>query len=66
MNLRELPAVLGPNLFRPHQHHPEVLHRPSDDRVKPRPWNQNPEHCSIVIDQQTEDWEIVGAWSSTQ
>ena len=24
------------------------------------PCSKNPEHCAIVIDEQTEDWEIVG------
>ena len=36
------------------------FHRPSDDRVELRPCSKNPEHCAIVIDGKTEDWEIVG------
>ena len=36
------------------------FHRPSEDRVELRPCSKNPEHCAIVIDEQTEDWEIVG------
>ena len=38
----------------------KCFHRPSDDRVELRPCSKNPEHCTIVIDEQTEDWEIVG------
>ena len=38
----------------------KCFHRPSDDRVELRPCSKNPEHCAIVIDEQTEDWEIVG------
>ena len=36
------------------------FHRPSEDRIELRPCSKNPEHCAIVIDAQTEDWEIVG------
>ena len=38
----------------------KCFHRPSEDRVELRPCSKNPEHCAIVIDEQTEDWEIVG------
>ena len=38
----------------------KCFHRPSDDRVELRPCSKNPEHCAIVIDEQTEDWEIIG------
>ena len=38
----------------------KCFHRPSDDRVELRPCSRNPEHCAIVIDEQTVDWEIVG------
>ena len=38
----------------------KCFHRPSDDRVELRPCSKNPEHCTIVIDEQTEDCEIVG------
>ncbi len=38
----------------------KCFHRPSDDRVELRPCSENPEHCAIMIDEQTEDWEIVG------
>ena len=38
----------------------KCFHRPADDRVELKPCSSNPEHRSIVIDQQTEDWEIVG------
>ena len=38
----------------------KCFHRPNDDRVELRPCSKNPEHCAIVIDEQTEDWEIVG------
>ena len=38
----------------------KCFRRPSEDRVELRPCSKNPEHCAIVIDEQTEDWEIVG------
>ena len=38
----------------------KCFHRPSENRVELRPCSKNPEHCAIVIDEQTEDWEIVG------
>ena len=38
----------------------KCFHRPTEDRVELRPCSKNPEHCSIMIDEQTEDWEIVG------
>ena len=38
----------------------KCFHRPSPDRVELRPCSKNPEHCTIVIDEHTEDWEIVG------
>ena len=38
----------------------KCFHRPSEDRVELRPCSKNPEHCAIVIDGQTEDWEIIG------
>ena len=38
----------------------KCFHRPNDERVELRPCSKNPEHCAIVIDEQTEDWEIVG------
>ena len=38
----------------------KCFRRPTDDRVELRPCSKNPEHCAIVIDEQTEDWEIVG------
>ena len=38
----------------------KCYHRPADDRVELKPCSSNPEHQSIVIDEPTEDWEIVG------
>ena len=38
----------------------KCFHRPSENRVELRPRSKNPDHCAIVIDEQTEDWEIVG------
>ena len=38
----------------------KCFRRPTKDRVELRPCSKNPEHCAIVIDEQTEDWEIVG------
>ena len=38
----------------------KCFRRPTEDRVELRPCSKNPEHCAIVIDEQTEDWEIVG------
>ena len=38
----------------------KCFRRPSQNRVELRPCSKNPEHCAIVIDPQTEDWEIVG------
>ena len=38
----------------------KCFHRPADDRVELKPCSSNPEHRPIVIDEQTEDWEIVG------
>ena len=38
----------------------KCFHRPTEDRVELRPCSKNPEHCAIVLDRQTEDWEIVG------
>ena len=38
----------------------KCFHRPSEDRVELQPCSKNPEHCAIMIDEQTEDWEIVG------
>ena len=38
----------------------KCFHRPSDDRVELLPCSKNPEHCAIVIDGETEDWEILG------
>ena len=35
-------------------------HRPAEDRVELKPCSSNPEHRPIVIDKETEDWEIVG------
>ena len=32
----------------------------TDDRVELKPCSSNPEHRPIVIDERTEDWEIVG------
>ena len=38
----------------------KCFHRPADDRVELKPCSNNPEHRPIVIDERTEDWEIVG------
>ena len=38
----------------------KCFHRPSDDRVELRPRTKNPDHCTVLIDEQTEDWEIIG------
>ena len=38
----------------------KCFHRPSDARVELRPCTENPEHCAIVIDEHTDDREIVG------
>ncbi len=38
----------------------KCFHRPSGDRVELKPCSSNPEHRPIVIDERTEDWEIVG------
>ena len=38
----------------------KCFRRPTENRVELRPCSKNPEHCAIVIDEQTEDWEIVG------
>lgn len=38
----------------------KCFHRPTDDRVELRPRSKNPEHCTIVIDEQSDDWEIIG------
>ena len=38
----------------------KCFHRASDDRIELQPRSKNPEHRAIVIDEQTEDWEIVG------
>ena len=38
----------------------KCFHRPADDRVELKPCSSNPEHRPIVIDERTEDWEIVG------
>ena len=38
----------------------KCFRRPSEDRIELRPCSKNPEHCAIVIDEQTEDWEIIG------
>ena len=38
----------------------KCFHRPADNRVELKPCSSNPEHRPIVIDEQTEDWEIVG------
>ena len=38
----------------------KCFHRPTEERIELRPRSKNPEHCTIVIDEQTEDWEIVG------
>ena len=38
----------------------KCFHRPGKDRVELKPCSSNPEHRPIVIDERTEDWEIVG------
>ena len=38
----------------------KCFYRPADDRVELKPCSSNPEHRPIVIDERTEDWEIVG------
>ena len=38
----------------------KCFHRPADDRVELKPCSSNPEHRPIVIDERTEDREIVG------
>ena len=38
----------------------KCFRRPTEDRVELRPCSKNPEHCAIVIDKTTSDWEIVG------
>ena len=38
----------------------KCFHQPADDRVELKPCSSNPEHRPIVIDERTEDWEIVG------
>ena len=38
----------------------KCFHRPGEDRVELKPCSSNPEHRPIVIDERTEDWEIVG------
>ena len=38
----------------------KCFRRPSEDRIELRPCSKNPEHRPIVIDEQTEDWEVVG------
>ena len=38
----------------------KCFRRPSEDRVELQPCSKNPEHCTIVIDEHTQDWEIVG------
>ena len=38
----------------------KCFQRPNDDGVKLKPCSSNPEHRPIVIDEGTEDWEIVG------
>lgn len=38
----------------------KYFHRANDERVELRPRSKNPEHSAIVLDEQTEDWEIVG------
>ena len=38
----------------------KCFHRPADDGVELKPCSSNPEHQPIVIDERTEDWEIVG------
>ena len=38
----------------------KCCHRPADDQVELMSCSSNPVHRPIVIDEQTEDWEIVG------
>lgn len=38
----------------------KCFHRPDDSRIELRPRSTNPEHRPIVIDEGTEDWEVVG------
>ena len=38
----------------------ECFHRPAENRVVLNPCSRNLEHGPIVIDEQTDDWEIVG------
>ena len=38
----------------------KCFHRPSETRIELQSRSANPEHHPIVIDQETDDWEIVG------
>ena len=38
----------------------KCFHRPGPDRIELQPRSSNPEHETIVIDETTADWEIVG------
>ena len=38
----------------------KCFHQPSADRIKLQPRSDNPEHRPIVLESDTEDWEIVG------
>ena len=38
----------------------KCFHRPAENRIELKPCSSNPEHRPIVIDERTEDWEIVG------
>ena len=38
----------------------KCFHRPTKDRVELKPCSRNPEHRPILIDEHTDDWEIVG------
>ena len=38
----------------------KCFHRPSADRIELQPRSDNPEHRPIVVNADTEDWEIVG------
>ena len=38
----------------------KCFHRASDDRIELQPHSKNAGHCTMVIDGQTENWEIVG------
>lgn len=38
----------------------KCFHRPTNDRVELRPRSKNPEHCAIMLNEQSDDWEVIG------